>query len=138
MAMLQQLLAERFKLAIHRETKEEQVYELVIAKGGSKLKEADATRAGPKGVGTTGPGRLQGAATSMDVLTQVLAPVLSRSVIDKTGLTGKFDFTLEVHAGTRPVFIEPAGSARWCGSSATGPQRPVPVHGLTGATRAET
>ena len=95
MAMLQQLLAERFKLAVHCETKEEQVYELVIAKGGSKLKQADTTRAGPKGIGSTGPGRLQGIAASMDVLVQVLAPVLSRSIIDKTGLTGKYDFTLE-------------------------------------------
>jgi uncharacterized protein (TIGR03435 family) len=94
-AMLQQLLAERFKLAVHRETKQEQVYELVIAKGGPKLQDADTTRAGPKGIGSTGPGRLQGMAASMGVLAQVLAQVLSRSVIDKTGLTGRYDFMLE-------------------------------------------
>ena len=90
-----QLLAERLKLAGHRETKEEQVCELVIAKNGSKLKEADPTRSGRTGVGTTGPGRLEGMAASTGVLTQVLAHMLSRSVIDKTGLTGKYGFMLE-------------------------------------------
>ena len=39
--MLQALLAERFKLVVHRETKEHSVYALVVAKGGSKLKEAE-------------------------------------------------------------------------------------------------
>src|SRR5215471_5490966 len=39
-AMLQSLLAERFKLAVHRDTKQVASYSLVLAKGGSKLKEA--------------------------------------------------------------------------------------------------
>jgi uncharacterized protein (TIGR03435 family) len=43
--MLQALLAERFKLTIHRETKEHSVYALVVGKGGSKLKEAAAPEA---------------------------------------------------------------------------------------------
>lgn len=38
--MLQNLLADRFKLKIHRETREGQIYELTVAKGGSKMKEA--------------------------------------------------------------------------------------------------
>src|SRR5207253_2160519 len=37
--MLQSLLTDRFKLAIHRESREEPVYELLVAKGGSKLKQ---------------------------------------------------------------------------------------------------
>ena len=108
-AMLQQLLAERFKLAVHRETKEEQVYELVVARGGSKLKEADTTRAGPKGIGSTGPGRLQGMAASMDILTQDLAQALSRSVIDKTGLTGRYDFTLQYTPELGQFQLRPPG-----------------------------
>src|SRR5262249_53861566 len=44
--MLQSLLADRFRLSSHWETKEEQVYELGIAKGGPKLKEVDAAEAG--------------------------------------------------------------------------------------------
>jgi uncharacterized protein (TIGR03435 family) len=108
-AMLQQLLAERFKLAVHHETREEQVYELVVTRGGSKLKDADTTRAGPKGIGSTGPGRLQGMAASMDVLVQVLAPALSRSIIDKTGLTGKYDFTLEYTPELAQLQLSPPG-----------------------------
>jgi bla regulator protein blaR1 len=110
MAMLQQLLAERFHLAVHHETREEQVYELVIARGGPKLKDADLVRTGPKGIGSTGPGRLQGMAASMDVLIQVLAPVLSRSVIDKTGLTGKYDFTLEYTPELGQLRLGPPGA----------------------------
>ncbi len=59
--MLQNLLAERFKLAIHREKKDSQVYELVAAKNGPKLKEsvdgpapADAARAGGPDAGASG------------------------------------------------------------------------------------
>ena len=55
--MLQALLAERFKLTIHRQTKEQNVYALVVGKGGSKLKEsvpeADAPPAGDPPPGTT-------------------------------------------------------------------------------------
>jgi uncharacterized protein (TIGR03435 family) len=46
--MLQNVLVERFKLAIHRETKELQVYEMVVAKGGLKLKESVETPDSPE------------------------------------------------------------------------------------------
>lgn len=46
--MLQALLAERFKLAIHRETREQSVYALIVAKGGPKLKEAEPDPPAPK------------------------------------------------------------------------------------------
>jgi uncharacterized protein (TIGR03435 family) len=45
-AMLQALLAERFKLAAHRETREHPVYALVVGKSGAKMKEADPPNAG--------------------------------------------------------------------------------------------
>lgn len=45
--MLQNLLADRFKLAIHRETKEGQVYDLVVAKNGHKLKESSGEALDP-------------------------------------------------------------------------------------------
>ena len=53
--MLQNLLAERFKLAVHRETKELPIYALVVGKGGPKLKETVADSAAPQG-GPSGPG----------------------------------------------------------------------------------
>jgi uncharacterized protein (TIGR03435 family) len=90
--MLQSLLAERFKLTFHRETRQEAIYELVIDKGGSKLrKAADTFSSGTKG----GKGEIQGIAATMADLTHVLAQSLGRSVVDKTGLTSKYDFTLK-------------------------------------------
>jgi uncharacterized protein (TIGR03435 family) len=56
--MLQNLLAERFKLTLHHETKELPMYALVVGKGGPKLKESvdeDASAAGAQG-GASGPG----------------------------------------------------------------------------------
>ena len=53
--MLQALLAERFKLVIHRDTKEHNVYALVVAKGGAKIKETQEQL--PSGEGAAQPGR---------------------------------------------------------------------------------
>src|SRR5262245_31234963 len=91
--MLQALLAERFKLKVHRETREMPIYILVVANNGSRLTPAkDDER--PM-VGGTGPGRMQFQKTSMVTLAQNLSENLSQMVIDKTGLSGMFDFTLE-------------------------------------------
>jgi uncharacterized protein (TIGR03435 family) len=93
--MLQSLLAERFKLVVHRETREEQIYELVIDKGGSKMKEVDAPKDSPQGIQGGGKGQLVGMAAPIQLLVNVLSPQLGHSVIDKTGLKGKYDFTLK-------------------------------------------
>jgi uncharacterized protein (TIGR03435 family) len=103
--MLQALLADRFKLTIHRETKELPVYALVVAKNGPKLQEAkpDATYPngikGPDGVGRAGMMRMgMGELTAQGVplanLLGSLSRQLGRKVVDKTGLTGKYDFML--------------------------------------------
>jgi bla regulator protein BlaR1 len=96
--MFQKLLADRCKLAAHWETKEFPVYELVIAKGGTKIQEskpADAATAGRGGMGLKGRG---GPLTAREVpisnLVGLLSMLLNRTVVDKTGLTGKYDFTL--------------------------------------------
>ncbi len=105
--MLQALLTDRFKLAVHPETKEMPIYELVIAKGGPKLTEAKPGSTypngikGPDGVAhggmmrMDGRGKFTGQALSLSVLVDVLSRQLHRTVVDKTGLTGKYDFTLE-------------------------------------------
>ncbi|MEI9978933.1 MAG: TIGR03435 family protein [Edaphobacter sp.] len=104
-SILQPLLAERFKLKVHTETKQLPVYELVVAKGGSKLKEAtpDDTYAtgikGPDGVGRggmmrMGRGQLTAQGIRMTSLVNMLSQQLHRTVIDKTGLTGKYDLDL--------------------------------------------
>lgn len=89
--MLQSLLADRFKLAIHRQTREEPVYELLVSRGGDKLK--PSTENQPPRLGN-GRGRISGAAADTGMLARMLSGRLGRPVLDKTGLTGNYDFTL--------------------------------------------
>jgi uncharacterized protein (TIGR03435 family) len=93
--LVQSLLADRFKLATHKETREEQVYELVLNKGGSKLREVpDPGLSRPNGL-RLGRGELIGTAAPMSLLANQLSQRMGRSVIDKTGLGGRYDFTLK-------------------------------------------
>jgi uncharacterized protein (TIGR03435 family) len=111
--MLQTLLADRFKLALHRETRELPVYDLTAAKSGLKLpppKDVDCVSFPP---GTTPhyvPGkvdcgyvpllmestglRMQGSKVHMADLIRELEVALGRPVLDKTGFTGEFDLHL--------------------------------------------
>ena len=90
--MLQALLEDRFQLKVHRENKEMQVYALVPAKTGSKLK-ANAEGKGP--MMRMGRGQLSGQKVPLDMLARQLAQQVGRPVLNKTGLTGEYDFTLE-------------------------------------------
>ena len=91
---LRSLLVERFGLAFHRESRAELMYQLVIARGGSKLKETKIPEFAPR-VMRQEIGRLTGWATTMPRLASRLSQLLGRPVIDKTGLTGEYDFTLD-------------------------------------------
>jgi uncharacterized protein (TIGR03435 family) len=116
--MLQSLLADRFQLTIHRETKELPVYALVMARKDGKLgpglaesKEGSCTQpdlSKPPPLPEPGklpalscggfiaqPRLLRGVSVALAQMTPVLARILGRSVVDKTGLTGKFDISLE-------------------------------------------
>jgi uncharacterized protein (TIGR03435 family) len=90
--MIQSLLEERFKLAVHREIREMPVYDLSVARGGTKLKPADA-KAGPGGE-TVGRGEISGKAAPVALLVKPLSRQLGRPVVDKTGLGGLYDFVL--------------------------------------------
>jgi bla regulator protein blaR1 len=92
--MLQSLLAERFKLAVHRETREQQVYDLVLDKGGTKMKDSNVAPGQQQGL-RGGRGEITGMAAPVPLLVNFLSQQLGRSVIDRTGLTGKYDFTLK-------------------------------------------
>jgi uncharacterized protein (TIGR03435 family) len=89
--MLQALLAERFKLSVHREPKTVQAYALVVAKGGLKMKE---TEAGPS---HTSDSRRQLTAQKVSIkwLADWLSLRLSGPVVDQTETKGSFDFTLQ-------------------------------------------
>jgi uncharacterized protein (TIGR03435 family) len=103
--MMQHALADRFKLKVHTETKTLPVYELVLAKGEPKLKEADPNNTYANGIkgpdGTAKPGmmrfgrdRLDGQGITVSSLAGFLSTRLERTIIDKTGLTGKYDVVL--------------------------------------------
>jgi uncharacterized protein (TIGR03435 family) len=98
--MLRTLLAERFKLALHRERVEMRMYELVVATTGTKLKQAgsgncESTFANPCGGFNGAPTRIAGQRISMPQLVARLSRSLGRFVVDKTNLNGLFDFTVE-------------------------------------------
>jgi uncharacterized protein (TIGR03435 family) len=92
--IVQTLLAERFKLTFHRETREMPVYALVVARNGPKLVETKPGGAAP--LFRVGPGTVdaQGGAT-LAQLASVLAGIAGRTVVDKTGISGIYDLKLE-------------------------------------------
>jgi len=106
--MFQSLLAERFNLKVHRETKNATVYFLTIGKNGPKLQDAktgntlavnaDGTPARSRiqvGIAKGGAEEIQAYSTDMKTLGDFLTRALDRPVLDKTALTGAYDFTLE-------------------------------------------
>jgi uncharacterized protein (TIGR03435 family) len=99
--MLQPLLAERFQLKFHRETKEMPVYALVKGKSGPKLKEN--TAANPPMLRMSSKGRdtqMTFTGSPIEQLVRQLShvPGVDRPVLDQTGLTGKYDFQLNLTA----------------------------------------
>jgi uncharacterized protein (TIGR03435 family) len=118
--MLQNLLTERFKLTLHHEKKDLPVYELSVGKNGSKMEPSvedtsarEVSPQGPPPPGKNGlpdlpPGRpnmamMMGRGVSRAVarvqpisrLVDMLSNSLGMMVVDKTGMTGTYDYTLE-------------------------------------------
>lgn len=138
--MLQGLLGERFKLRFHHETRQVQIYRLVVGKNEPNLKEStgeptpDETAGRPKfdkdgypimAPGTMGITSLNGvararanaASESMMELAAMLATQLDRPVIDATGLKGRYDFVLSwfpehLNAAAPSAADAPSGSAQ--------------------------
>jgi bla regulator protein blaR1 len=119
--ILQQVLADRLKLALHRETKDLPVYALVLAKDGPKLRESKPGDTypngfkGPDGIARPGGihfensvengGDYSGFGTKMiaqgipvGALLWHLQEFLHRTIVDETGLSGSYDFTFQVPA----------------------------------------
>jgi uncharacterized protein (TIGR03435 family) len=98
-AMLRPVLESRFGLRVHREVRVLQVFDLVVAKGGLGPKFTPHSPANPPfslgGAGET----FDGFGVEMPLLTRGLSEYLSgtidRPILDKTGLTGKYDFILQ-------------------------------------------
>jgi uncharacterized protein (TIGR03435 family) len=94
--MMQSLLAERFRLRIHRETREISLYVLVTDKDGPKVHFVEIGEGiGPNPFSMTDRGRLVGTRVTAEMLARVLAGQIGRPVADLTGIKTPFDFTLE-------------------------------------------
>jgi bla regulator protein blaR1 len=92
-AMVRSLLADRFKLVVHTETREMPVYALIVGKNGAKLLPSPEGSRGPSM--RTGRGQLSVTKCPLSLFAQALSNQLGRTVIDQTGMTGDFDFKLE-------------------------------------------
>ena len=89
---LRSLLADRFLMTFHRETREQSLFALVVAKRGPKLQESTGT---DSFIRTLGRGSIKGQAVGLRLLVLNLMNELGRPVIDKTGLTGTYTFELK-------------------------------------------
>jgi uncharacterized protein (TIGR03435 family) len=91
-AMLQTMLADRFKVKIHKESKVLPIYAMVVAKGGPKLKETDAE--GGLRMMMSSKGREMEGKTTLSRLADSLSNTLDRQVIDMTELKGVYEINL--------------------------------------------
>jgi uncharacterized protein (TIGR03435 family) len=148
------LLAERFKLAVRQETREVDVYQLVRANADGRLgpgiqpstvdclaiqKAGDAAaKGGPPAPNPNTPdrvvcglrvgiGRIQAGGRSIPALLNVLTSISQRRVVDRTGLTGEWQFDI--------TFTPPAPPARCQRAAAAESRRRLTVHGAPGAAR---
>jgi bla regulator protein blaR1 len=116
-AMLQAMLADRFKLAVHRETKEIPIYQLALGRKAPKIKPseettlADVRQKHPDAItlrGTTivtsgpNPGQQNVFAITMPDLGTFLSNLAGRPVQDATGLPGKYDVTYQIELAPPP------------------------------------
>jgi uncharacterized protein (TIGR03435 family) len=94
-SMVQQLLTDRFKLAFHRDTRDLPVYAIVVGDRGPRLTKNDTNPNGLPNLIFKGLGVLPAMNATMGDLAGVMqSAVLDRPVVDKTGLQGRYDFTL--------------------------------------------
>jgi uncharacterized protein (TIGR03435 family) len=91
-AMLQTMLADRFKVKIHKESKVLPIYAMVVAKGGPKLKETDAE--GGLRIMMSPKGREMSGKATLSRLADSLSNTLDRQVIDMTELKGAYEIDL--------------------------------------------
>lgn len=141
--MLQALLAERFKLVVHRESKEHPIYALVAGKNGAKLKAAESkggntgdADSGPNVIARTGaplprgammmrmsPGgmHLQTPSVTLAGLSEALSRFMERPIVDMTGIEGQYDFDLSFMPETMGMARKLAGIAPGADHSAPPP-----------------
>ncbi len=143
--MMQRLLAERFKLSVHHENREQSVYALVVGRGGPKLKEAAAQEEADGGgglsvrmnndsiaiggsatgavrltAGSNGGMQMQMPTITMSALADRLTQFMDRPVVDATALTGIYQVTLDVPPDAMAGMAFTQKLAAFAGSGAFG------------------
>lgn len=99
--MMQALLAERFRLEVHHEQKDFDVFVLLVGKNGAKMKTAAEQPGGPEGaafgfsMSAAAVGKLEARHCDMTALAATLPRLVGRPVVDQTGMAGRYDFELE-------------------------------------------
>jgi len=109
--MMVALLEERFGLKFHHETREMPMYELVVARGGVKMQtskpdvpdpgddppqaQGQPPKPGRHMMMMRGRGHIESTGSSTTGFVHILSSQLGRTVLDKTGLTGEYDFKLD-------------------------------------------
>jgi uncharacterized protein (TIGR03435 family) len=97
--MVQALLVDRFQLKLHTETRTLPAYDLVVAKGGTKLQPSQSNGKS-FGIGRT---HFEGQGLGVTSIAEDLSKITGRVVVDKTSLTGRYDFKLLWTADDAPA-----------------------------------
>jgi uncharacterized protein (TIGR03435 family) len=106
--MLQTLLKDRFHLELRRETRKLAAYALVVVKGGPKLSSSAGANGGRGGIGMATMGVFRARNSSLTDLADFLTKHADRPVIDKTGISGRYDFELNLLTDASAAVDEPS------------------------------
>jgi len=131
-AMVASLLEDRFKMVVHRETRDLPAYALVVGKGGLKINEVppdtDGVDTSKVDVNVTGGqhgttvdlgggsslsyglNKLEAKKVNFASITDSLSKFLDRPVVDETGLTGRYNFTLEYSVSELKALVRASGA----------------------------
>ena len=90
--MLQRLLAERFQLDVRHEFVQRPAYDLIVGPNGATMTRTDRDSAGRNQIL---PGQIMATNANMETIAGMIARVVKTPVVDRTGLEGRFDFTLD-------------------------------------------
>jgi len=99
--MVRALLEDHLHLKAHLEKREMPVYDLVVAKGGPKMKESTPEENDKTKMASGRGGEINAIAVTMDGLPWMLGEITGRPVVNKTGLTTAYDFTVRYLPGTQ-------------------------------------
>ena len=109
--MLRPLLEERFALKAHMEKRDISVFDLVVAKSGSKLKEAAADESAKSYMRSQDQGKIDSISMPLTAMLPMLNSEVGHPVVDKTGLTGKYDFVLDYVPAAKSATDETDGAS---------------------------